>query len=115
MTTLTRKELFELTLTIGTLMLYVALTHGIQLPIISNYRWAIAIVGVLGIAMCATSAMIPSEPSSRWIKLSALLGVASLGLIIYGLIVGTANAFMALTVMIIVQWIVATLRHVFQG
>ena len=91
-------------------LLYVQTTAAIQLPIIgSSYRLSIVALAIIGIAMCAFSG--GTTGTSPFITIASILGVVSLVLIIYGLITGTKIAFLALTAVILVLWVVATVNH----
>lgn len=87
-----------------------AMTKGIEMPIITNYRWGIAALGIIGIAMCAFSGGTTGGTSSL-IVIANVLGFIAFGLIVYGLISGTKIAFILLTITILTLWAIATFRH----
>lgn len=92
-------------------LLYVQTTAAIQLPIIgSSYRLSIVALAIIGIAMCAFSNG-GTMGANPFVTIASILGVVSLVLIIYGLITGTKIAFLALTGVILVLWVVATVNH----
>ncbi len=92
---------------------YLQLT-GYQFPLISGYRWAIVVLLILGIGMCALSSATPGA-SGPFIVIASVLGVLSLILIIAGLIMGTKTMFLAVAGVILVLWAIATLRHIIGG
>ncbi len=94
-----------------TFAFYYAITKGIAFPFISGYRGAILVLTVIGVSMCTFSAR-TRDRSNPFIVIASILGTASLGLIIYGLVTGAQIAFIYLTFTILALWLVATLRHI---
>lgn len=110
---LTTKDLVTTLLAVATVGLYYAMSTGITLPIITEYRGAILALAVMGIMMCAFSGG-ATRGTDMFITIASILGVAALVVIIYGLITGAKIAFMILTAVIIALWFVSTLHHVIQ-
>jgi hypothetical protein len=88
------------------------MTIGYKLPLISGYRWATAVLLILGIGMCALSSARP-DIQSNWISLANILGVVAFILIIAGIITGSKMIFLSLSGTIVILWLVATMRHLF--
>lgn len=110
--TLTWKDGATTLLVIGTCGLYYAMIQGINLPIISGYRGAIAVLAIVGIAMCAFGARPTSGAGMNlFTGAASVLGVAALILIIYGLIAGTKLALTLLTATMVLLWIISTAHH----
>jgi hypothetical protein len=84
---------------------------GYHFPLISGYRWAIGVLLVLGIGMCALSPTSSANYSSPWIMTVSILGGITAILIIAGLIMGTKTMFLAVAGTILAIWAIATLRH----
>lgn len=86
---------------------------GYKFPLITNYRWATAVLLVVGIAMCALSGWDPSGAKSWWITLSSVLGALAIILIIAGIVTGAKTIFMLLAGTIVVLWLLTTVHHMF--
>ena len=91
--------------------IYYAQTKGISLPLLSSIRWATIALAILGIAMCAFGA--GTSQTSQMIRFLSVLGVTSLILIIASLTTGSSLAFLLLTIVIILMWVLSTARHAF--
>lgn len=110
--TLTGKDIITTILAVTTIALYYAVTKGINLPLISGYRMATLLLGIIGIAMCAFgSGTGATAAHGMWAIVEGALGITALILIIAGLITGTKLTFILLTVTILGLWIMATIRH----
>lgn len=73
-------------------------------------RLGAVVLGVVGIAMCATGAgAIPS--GSPWSVILSTMGSLALLFVIAGLITGSSWIFYALAADILALWLLATLRH----
>lgn len=108
---ITWKDGITTVLAVASYGLYYAMSNNIRLPIVSGYRVAVFIMLLIGVAMCAFSSPDTAKAGSPFISIATVLGITSLALVVYGLITGSKDAFMLLTFVIIVLWIVATLRH----
>jgi hypothetical protein len=84
---------------------------GYHFPFISGYRWAIGVLLVLGIGMCAFGSTASANYSSPYVMTASILGGLSLILIVAGLIMGTKTMFLAVAGIILLLWAVATFRH----
>jgi hypothetical protein len=94
-------------------MVTLAVTQGWEWPLLGSTRAGIAALGVIGIFGCATSgsANTPETFKGPFVMLAAALGVVALGLVVFGLIYGTEALLTALTIDIVLLWIVTTLHH----
>jgi hypothetical protein len=109
---LTWKDLITTILAAGVFGIYYAMGKGIDLPVISGYRSAILVLGILGIAMCALSGGGGTAGGfNPFIAIISALGFAAFLLIIYGLITGAKIAFVLLSFTILAMWALATFRH----
>jgi hypothetical protein len=87
---------------------------GVNLPILTNQRWGILLLGIVGIIMCALGsppAVVGSSESAPWMTAAGVLGVISLILIVVGLITGNRTIFVLLSGTILLLWLVSTTRH----
>jgi ABC-type multidrug transport system permease subunit len=81
-------------------------------PLLSNPRWAIGALLVIGMLMCSTgSAPDTYSRPDAFTWMAGALGVVALGLVIYGFVVGTVLAVVALATVIVGLWFVATIHH----
>lgn len=110
---LTWKDLVTTILAASIFGIYYAMTKGIDLPIISGYRSAILVLGVLGMIMCAMSGSGSlASGMNFYAVVGSIFGVLSLILIVYGLITGAKIAFTILTFVIIGLWVFTTIHHI---
>lgn len=86
------------------------MVSGYKFPLISGYRWATLVLLILGISMCAFSSAGPTS-GGPFITISSALGIAAFILIIAGFIFGTKTIFLITTGIILLLWLIATLRH----
>jgi len=89
-----------------------AVTNGWGWPLLGDYRAGTIALAVVGFAMCSAAS---DYSTVRWshplVVVSAILGVAALGLMIGGLIWATATLFVCFAVVIVALWFVTTVRH----
>ena len=108
------RDLWATVLIIGVAGSYYAWRIGANLPIISNVRWVILAIGILGVFMCAlgSDADDAKQFSNPMILLLSVLGAASLLLVIVGLITGSSLMLNLLFGTLVVLWLGTTARHV---
>lgn len=113
--TLTVKDLFATLLAGGILGLWYVVNQGLNLPVVSGwgYRGGILLLAVAGIVMCALATGATSQPTGLFKFVASALGIAAVGLIIYGLIVGTKTALILVAGVILALWVISTVRHLF--
>jgi hypothetical protein len=95
-----------------------AVTNEWGWPMLGSFRAGTLLVGILGLAMCITGgsgAAVESGLQDRGIKVLAWLGGFSFVLIVVGLITGSELVFMALVIVTLGMWLMATIRHVGAG
>jgi hypothetical protein len=80
-----------------------------KMPYLANYRWGVALLGVVGLAVCAF-ASVNTSPSTMTTLLSGL-GIIAFLAVVVGLITNSQIAFLALAATIIVLWLLTTVRH----
>lgn len=108
---LTWKDAVTTILAASVFGIYYAQTKGIDLPLISNIRWATVALALLGIAMCALGA--GTTETTQMVSFLSILGITSLILILASLITGSSMAFLLLTIVIGFMWLLSTARHAF--
>ena len=108
---LTWKDLITTILAAAVFGLYYAMSKGMSIPLVSGYRSAILVLLIVGMSMCAFSSANISQ-GNMFIKVASILGIVAFALIIYGLITGAKIAFTLLTAIILLLWLIATMRHV---
>lgn len=97
-------------------MYYAKINNILIIPFINNsYRWSVLALAIIGIVMCAFSGGGPDSGSNTLIAITSILGITALLVIAYGLITGAKIAFVLLTGLIILMWIIATFRHIVAG
>jgi hypothetical protein len=74
-------------------------------------RLGIAVLAVVGIAMCALGAGNTITAGSPWSIILSAMGGLALVLVIAGLITGSSFVFYALTADILALWLLSTIRH----
>lgn len=107
---LTVKDLITTILAAATLGLFYAMSRGIELPLITNYRWGVMALALIGIVMCAFSGA-GKGATGPFITIASILGVAALILIVYGLVTGAKIGFVLLSFTILALWVVTTFHH----
>jgi hypothetical protein len=100
-----------------TLVVVLAVTQEWGWPLLGSTRAGIAVLFVVGMAMCMTGGSTMKEPSARgpFLATASVLGVAALVLVVVGLIAKSELALVLLAIDIGLLWIVSTLRHVVEG
>lgn len=110
---LTWKDMVTTILAASIFGIYYSMGKGIDLPIISGYRSAVLVLGVLGMIMCAMSGSGSlTSGMNFYTVVGSVFGVLSLILIVYGLITGAKIAFTLLTFVILALWVFTTLHHI---
>jgi hypothetical protein len=95
-----------------------AVTNEWAWPMLGGFRAGTLVVGIIGLAMCITGGSggaIESGMQDRGIRMLARLGGLSFVLIIAGLITGSELVFMALVIVTLGMWLMATIRHAGAG
>lgn len=77
-----------------------------------SYRLGIVALGTLGISMCALGTNTSLPTTRMFLQVSTFLGFLALATVVYGLIVGTKDAFILLSFIILTLWGIATVRHI---
>lgn len=118
--TLSIKDLGTTVLAFITVALYYARVRGIDLPLLSSERIAIVALAVIGIAMCAiggsgNASTFTNGLSNPWVLVSSVLGATALVVIVAGLITGGKLYVMLLTGIIVLMWLISTVRHLVAG
>lgn len=81
-------------------------------PALGSTREGIGVLAALGVAMCAAGANLPAPwVPGPFVTTASILGSASLGVVIAGLISGSDAFLVALAALIGLLWIVTTTRH----
>ena len=86
-----------------------AQAKGWNIPVLNNTRLSILSLAVVGILMCALSSA--NTATGTFKTIAMILGVASLLLIIAGLITNNRGIFYLLAADILILWIISTIRH----
>ena len=105
---LTRKDVAATFFAALAVVVAVAAYEGWDVPLIgSSHRFAVAAVGLLGIAACACGS------PDRGVRTTALsgLGTVALALVLAGLVSGAPTLILMLAVVIAVLWALTTVRH----
>ncbi len=90
-----------------------AVTLAWSWPLLGDYRAGVVALTILGFGMC-TAGLRVTEASAFTRPLtivSSLLGMAALGLVIFGLIFATQALFVALATTVLALWLVTTVDH----
>lgn len=107
--TLTRRDLAATVLTGLVVLTFAAAHKGWDVWLVGDsYRWATAVILVLGVATCALG----SPPEGANAKMLATLGVLALVLGVLALVTGSLTALSFLVLDIVVLWAASTFRHV---
>ena len=95
-----------------------AVTNEWGWPMLGGFRAGTLVVGILGLAMCITGGSggaMEAGMQDRGVKVLAALGGLSFVLIVAGLITGSELVFMALVIVTLGMWLMATIRHTGAG
>jgi hypothetical protein len=107
--TLTRKDIGATVLTLLAVLTFAAAHQGWDVWLVGDsYRWATAVILVLGVATCALGS--PERGINT--KVLSALGVLALVLGALALILGSLTALSLLVLDIVVLWAASTLGHV---
>lgn len=96
----------------GAVTIAIAAVKEWNIPIIGNPRWAALILIALGIALCIignTSSQ--ADMSNPYVMIMAILGGGVILLAVLGLIVGAAIYAGVTAALIVLMWLVSTIRH----
>lgn len=95
--------------------IYIAVSKGVDFPLLTSYRWLIVILGIIGISMCAfgSSGNTISTSKDFLVVVLSILGVFALFFTTYGLITGTRLSYTLLSFIIVLMWLLSTARHMF--
>jgi len=111
---LTIKDLVATLFAAATVGLYYAKDRAINLPLLNSNRASLIIVLILGLAVCAFSSTLnPNSWSNPWIIFAAVLGGLALLVAVIGLVTGAKVWFTSLVVIVVVLWLITTVRHLF--
>jgi hypothetical protein len=95
-------------------IIYVAFTEGWAIPVVDDARGATLLLGVVGLSMCVVGGSASTIASANvWTAPLGILGVASLALVVAGLITGWVVAVPLLAAVIALMWAISTARHAF--
>jgi hypothetical protein len=95
-----------------------AVTNEWGWPMLGSFRAGTLVVGILGLAMCITGgsgSAVEAGMQDRGVRMLAWLGGFSFVLIAAGLITGSELVFMALVIVTLGMWLMATIRHAGAG
>ena len=102
-----------------------AVTQGWDWPLLGSYRAGTAALLIVGVPMCAIGGFeFSHSPEVRHISLlvrdpflviAVPLGIAAAVVAIWGLVSPSETMFIALAVLMGVLWVIATVRHAFEG
>jgi hypothetical protein len=93
-------------------VIYVAFAYGWAIPVVDDPRGATLLLGAIGLSMCIVGGSGSTIASGNvWIAPLGVLGVASLALVIAGLITGWEAAVPLLAAIIGLMWAVSTAHH----
>lgn len=82
--------------------------------VIGSWRSAVAVLGVLGIALCLTAA--GDLENKSWLNRGEIvLSLIAAGLAVVGVIVSSAFFFYATAITLGVLWLVSTARHIYHS
>lgn len=109
---LTIKDLVTTVLAVLTAGVWWVQYKGLDYPVISNVRWALVVLLVIGVVMCAVGGATGGKMTGDlMVMLAAGLGILSLVLLVLGLIFGTSLWLNLTVAAILLAWLVTTFRH----
>ncbi|MDH5223938.1 MAG: hypothetical protein OEW66_10490 [Actinomycetota bacterium] len=94
-----------------------AVTEGWGWPMLGSTRAGIIALGLVGIAMCSIGTRAEDMATGRKLLehpgmiVGSVLGAVALGVLIVGIFVDTEAMLVALAVVLLLLWFVATTRH----
>jgi hypothetical protein len=114
--TLTRKDLFATALTGLAVLAYAAAVGSWDVALVgSGYRWAAAVIVVLGIGACALGS--PGKDLGEGTRMDgttmllSVAGVAALVFALWAIAAGSSTALTLLIASVVVLWAGSTVRH----
>jgi hypothetical protein len=98
----------------GALVVAIAVIRNWNVPIISNPRWAAFILIAIGIALCIVG-NVSGQPdfADPYVMIMAVLGGGIILLAALALIMGTAVYVGLAAGVLLLMWLVSTIRHIF--
>lgn len=97
-----------------------AVLNGWDWALLGSYRAGIAVLGVIGLAMCGIGGyrfwnIAAAQPGSiakdGFFGLGTILGLATMVVLVVGLVTGTRAPFVWMVVLMAALWVLATVRH----
>ena len=85
---------------------------GLNITLISNNRWASAIMLVIGLVTCALSGRVDNGLTGTYMSIMGAMGFITMLLGILGIITGNRSVVLAMVLAIILLWIITTLKHI---
>jgi len=104
-------------LTAGAVAVALAVTNGWSWPFLGDARAGVLALAILGFASCPFATRM--GPETRWtspyLVLTAILGVAAIGLIAWGLFANSLAVLGYLTIVVVAMWFVTSIRHLVEA
>jgi len=90
-----------------------ALTQSWSWPLLGDYRAGVVALAIIGFLMCSVGLRASGMDDFKQplMIVASVLGVGTLGLIVFGLILPTEAIFVALGIMLLALWVLTTVDH----
>jgi hypothetical protein len=110
---LTWKDGVATLLVIGVVLVALAVVQGWDWPLVGSYRAGTVAILAMGLGVCALGgSMLEREGAGGPYRATmSILGFAALAFGVWALIADAEEPFIALTVVTVLMWLVATLHH----
>jgi len=110
---LTWRDLVTTVITGGAVVIAIAAIKEWNVPFIGNPRWAALILIAFGIALCIIgNGSSQADMANPYVMLMAVLGGGVILLAVLGLIVGAAMYVGVTAALLVLMWLVSTVRHI---
>jgi hypothetical protein len=112
---LTRRDAATTVLLIGVVSAFYLYLNGTDLAFLDNTRGALLVIGALGLGMCIVSGSADSFRQGAYSVVQSALGVASLVIVVFGLVTAVAWTVTGLTLIVTVMWAAALIHRLSVG
>jgi hypothetical protein len=112
---LTRRDAATTVLLIGVVSAFYLYLNGTDLAFLDNTRGALLVIGALGLGMCIVGGSADSFRQGAYSVFQSALGVASLVIVVFGLVTAAAWTVTGLTLIVTVMWAAALIHRLSVG
>jgi hypothetical protein len=112
---LTRRDAATTILLVGGVSAFFLYLNGTDIVVLNDTRGALLVIGALGFGMCIVSGSADSFRQGTYSVLQSVLGVASVAIVLFGLVTTAPWTVTALTLVVVVMWAAALMHRLSVG